>query len=228
MSVAAAFGVLPVTLFAQPTQSASPAKDEAVMLQPFEVTGVSTKRYLASNSISGTALNMLLKDVPMTINVITSEFLEDAVLGDLARTLDYNSSISQTTRGENNNRVGLFATRGFRARNLLLDGVLASDFLPTYLIDRIEVVKGPNTLYGQSDPGGLVNVISKRPLAQNAASMTFKYGSWNTREVAADVNAAKVAKGLNFRFWVRTKKRMAGGGSTAPSRSSPRCWRIGR
>lgn len=189
----------PVAYSAQASPPANTAAEKAVVLSPFEVTAVSTQRYQASNSISGTAMNMLLKDVPMTINVITSEFIEDAVTGDFARTLDFNTSISQPNRGEVSNRGGLLAIRGFRNRNLLLDGVLASDFLPTYLIDRIEVVKGPNTLYGQSDPGGLVNVISKRPLAQNGGNVTFRYGSWDTRQVDVDANAATLAKGFRFR-----------------------------
>ena len=154
-------------LDAQTPHSAAPASTNVVILEPFDVNATGTRRYVAPNSISGTAMNALLKDVPMTINVVTSDFLEDSLVGSFERALDYNSSIVQTTRSENSNRVGLMSIRGFRNRNLLLDGVLASDFLPTQLIERIEVVKGPNTLYGQSDPGGLVNVISKRPRGQN-------------------------------------------------------------
>jgi iron complex outermembrane recepter protein len=176
------------------------SNSEVVVLDPFDVRSTGTRRYLAPNSISGTAMNALLKDVPMTINVITSDFLEDLSVGSFERALDYNSSIVQTTRGEVTNRNGIMSIRGFRNRNLLLDGVLASDFLPTYLIDRIEVVKGPNTLYGQSDPGGLVNVISKRPGGKTGASATFKYDSFDTRQVDGDVNFAKIVKGVDVRL----------------------------
>jgi iron complex outermembrane recepter protein len=187
-------------LDAQTPQSAAPASTNVVILEPFDVNATGTRRYVAPNSISGTAMNALLKDVPMTINVVTSDFLEDSLVGSFERALDYNSSIVQTTRSENSNRVGLMSIRGFRNRNLLLDGVLASDFLPTQLIERIEVVKGPNTLYGQSDPGGLVNVISKRPRGQNGGSVLLKYDSFDTRQVDGDVNLANVAKGVNVRL----------------------------
>ena len=184
-----------------PTPAAPPSSsNEVVVLDPFDVRSTEPRRYLAPNSISGTAMNALLKDVPMTINVITSDFLDDLSVGNFERALDYNSSIVQTTRGEVTNRNGIMSIRGFRNRNLLLDGVLASDFLPTYLIDRIEVVKGPNTLYGQSDPGGLVNVISKRPGGKTAASTTFKYDSFDTRQVDGDVNFAKIVKGVDVRL----------------------------
>src|SRR5690349_19877178 len=46
-------------------------------LDPFDVTAGDTKGYQATNTISGTAMNTPLKDVPMTINVITSELLSD-------------------------------------------------------------------------------------------------------------------------------------------------------
>lgn len=128
-------------LGAQTTQVSPPGSTGVVVLEPFDVNATNTRRYVAPNSISGTAMNALLKELPMTINVVTSDFLEDSLVGSFERALDYNSSIVQTTRSENSNRVGLMSIRGFRNRNLLLDGVLASDFLPTQLIERIEVVE---------------------------------------------------------------------------------------
>ena len=52
---------------------AKPATDETILLNPFDVTAGSTKGYMATNTISGTAMNTPLKEVPMTINVITAE-----------------------------------------------------------------------------------------------------------------------------------------------------------
>lgn len=186
-------------------QSAAPAGDrpatgEVVRLDPFDVTSVQTDRYQASNTISGTAMNTPLKDVPMTINVITAEFLDDAVVGSLERALDFNSSVTQTTRGEVNNQNALFSLRGFRNRNILLDGVMGGDFIPRHLVDRIEVVKGPNTLYGQSDPGGLVNMISKRPRARDHVHVNARYGSFATFGGDIDVNLARVAPGVGLRL----------------------------
>jgi len=173
---------------------------DVIQLDPFDVTSVETDGYLASNSISGTAMNALLKDIPMTINVITSEFLDDAIVGDLERALDFNSSVTQTTRGQINNENGIYSLRGFRNRNVLLDGVMGGDHLPRYLVDRIEVVKGPNTLYGQSDPGGLVNMISKRPRAKNSTVITTRFGEDATYGADIDVNFAQIAPGVGLRI----------------------------
>ncbi|GAB5561271.1 MAG: TonB-dependent siderophore receptor [Synoicihabitans sp.] len=174
--------------------------EDVITLDPFDVTSVETDGYLASNSISGTAMNTLLKDIPMTINVITSEFLDDAIVGDLERALDFNSSVTQTTRGQINNQNSIYSLRGFRNRNVLLDGVMGGDHLPRYLVDRIEVVKGPNTLYGQSDPGGLVNMISKRPRSQDRTVVTTRFGSENTIGADFDMNIAQIAPNLGLRL----------------------------
>lgn len=153
-----------------------PDTSETILLNPFDVTAGSNKGYMATNTISGTAMNTPLKDVPMAINVITAEFLADSLVGNFEQALDYNSAITQASRLPVNSRADAFAIRGFRNRNTLVDGVSTGEFIPTQMIDRIEVVKGPNTLYGQSDPGGLINVISKRPQGRNRLSVGLRAG----------------------------------------------------
>jgi iron complex outermembrane receptor protein len=101
--------------------------DEAFTLSPFTVEA--TRGYTATSTISGTGLNTPLANVPMSINVITSDFLDDSNIGDFEKALDYNSSITQTTRqGGNNARPSTFSIRGFRNRNNLIDGVSAGTF----------------------------------------------------------------------------------------------------
>ncbi|MBL9199763.1 MAG: TonB-dependent receptor [Opitutaceae bacterium] len=158
------------------TAAAPAAKDDPIVLNPFDVTAGANKGYMATNTISGTAMNTPLKDVPMAINVITAEFLADSLVGNFEQALDYNSAITQTSRLPVSNRNDAFAIRGFRNRNTLVDGVIAGEFIPPQMIDRIEIVKGPNTLYGQSDPGGLINVISKRPQGRNRLSVGLRGG----------------------------------------------------
>jgi iron complex outermembrane receptor protein len=170
------------------SNAATPPAGETVELSPF-IVSTSVEGYMASNTISGTAMNAPLREVPMTINVITSEFLEDALVGDLANAFDYNSSITQTNRQPVGNRQASWSIRGFRNRNILIDGVSGGDFIPTQLIDRIEVVKGPNTLYGQSDPGGLVNVVTKRPAGSDRARIRQRFGQQHLSETTVDYDA---------------------------------------
>lgn len=179
--------------------------DEAIELSPFTITA--TDGYAATNTISGTGLNTPLINVPMSINVITSDFLDDSLVGDFVEALDYNTSITQTTRNNlGATRPSSFAIRGFRNRNLLVDGVLGGLYLPTQLVDRIEVVKGPNTLYGQSDPGGLVNVITKTPLAQEGGSVTAKAGNNEWYQLRFDYTIRAMDDKLGLRILTDNKE----------------------
>jgi outer membrane receptor protein involved in Fe transport len=151
--------------------------DEIFELNPFSVEE-EEGGYSSTVTISGTGMRTSLMNVPMSINVITSEFLEDSLIGDFTEALDYNSSITQTTRNNlGATRPSSYSIRGFRNRNLLVDGVTGGLYIPPQMIDRIEIVKGPNTLYGQSDPGGLINVITKTPQAVEGGNVSFSVGS---------------------------------------------------
>ena len=76
-SAALMAGLLSVSVITRAQTAPKPAADEAILLNPFDVTESTTKGYMATNTISGTAMNTPLRDVPMAINVITAEFLAD-------------------------------------------------------------------------------------------------------------------------------------------------------
>ncbi len=179
--------------------------DETYTLSPFSVTG--TDGYTATSTISGTGLNTPLINVPMAINVITSDFLEDSHIGEFTHALDYNSSITQTSRNHNGGtRPQTFAIRGFRNSTILLDGVLGGHSLPTQMIDRIEVVKGPNTLYGQAEPGGLINVISKTPLSEQGGRATGIVGSNEWYQFKLDYTVRAMDDKLGLRVMTDQKE----------------------
>ena len=188
------------SLLALLVQSAigQPEDDEVFELSPYSVEEDSDG-YLATTTISGTAMRTSLMNVPMSINVITSEFLEDSLIGDFYEALDYNTSITQSGRIGSGTRPSIFSIRGFRNRNTLVDGVTGGIFIPTQLVDRIEVVKGPNTLYGQSDPGGLINVITKVPKAEAGGKVTAKIGDNGWVQGLADVTIRAMDNKLGLR-----------------------------
>jgi iron complex outermembrane receptor protein len=60
--------------------------------------------------------------------------------------------------------------------------------IETYGLDRLEVLKGPSSgLYGQSDPGGLINMVSKRPTATPHYSVEGTFGSFERFQGAFDI-----------------------------------------
>ena len=98
-----------------------------------------------------------------------------------------------------NNRGGFldnFAIRGFLGTpdggaEYYVDGFLANRGLAPprdpATAERIEVLKGPaGALFGDIDPGGRVNIVSKTPRFVPAASATLTYGSFDTRRIELD------------------------------------------
>ena len=73
----------------------------------------------------------------------------------------------------------VFLRNGFRRpNNLIMDGA-----------ERVEIVKGPaSVFFGQAAPGGLINVITRRPLSRYAASIDYTYGDYNYNKVRLDVS----------------------------------------
>ncbi|MCH2614919.1 MAG: TonB-dependent receptor plug domain-containing protein, partial [Opitutales bacterium] len=148
-----------------------------------------------------------LSDVPMGINVITSDFLEDSHIGEFTHAMDYNASITQTGRNDNGNSVAsTFAIRGYRNSTMLTDGVLGGMVLPMQMIDRIEVVKVPNTLYGQAEPSGLINVITTKPRAEQGGTIRGITGSNEWYQVKLDYTVRAADDKLGLRIMTDNKE----------------------
>jgi iron complex outermembrane recepter protein len=169
-------------------------------LNPFEVNDELDNGYQAKQTMSGIGIATDMRDLPFNTNVITREFLEDNLVGKFNEAMDYSSSVRQTTRSEIVARRPLYTVRGFATREILINGIRANENIPANLVERIEVVKGPNALYGESDPGGLINVMLKQALAENHLRITQKVGDFGFLESSFDAN---VATGQDGRLKVR-------------------------
>ncbi len=179
-------------------------KDEVVELSPFTVTTDKDRGYAATNAISGSRVDTAIKDLPVPMQVITSEFIKDTGATDLRKSLGYVAGISLQTQNdlENNGGIGgiqrgaygpggvnnpegvtsnisgtQLKIRGFITNNVLRDGFLRGSPSDAINIDRIEVVQGPNALlYGTGNFGGVVDYLTKRPLNRQQGYATFGYG----------------------------------------------------
>jgi len=179
--------------------------DEAYTLDPFTVTAA--EGYTATNTISGTGLSTPLVNLPMAINVITQDFLEDSHIGEFTHAMDYNASITQTGRNHNGAaRATTFAIRGYRNGTMLVDGVLGGLVLPMQLIDRIEIVKGPNTLYGQAEPSGMINVITKTPLSEQGGTVRAIVGTNEWHQLKLDYTVRTDDDRLGLRIMTDNKE----------------------
>ena len=155
-------------------------------LQTIEVVGRKESSYRNSNTFSGTKTDMSWKQVPQAISYVTKETIDDQLVFKVNEAIRNVSGVSQST---SNNRS--YVIRGFEATSKLINGqrvvteIRSQTMLPN--IERIEVLKGPTSaLYANSDPGGTINLVTKKPLAESRKSIQFATGSFNTNRLTSD------------------------------------------
>ena len=129
------------------------------------------KGIVAKSTRSGTKSTTELKEVPQSVTVVGREQIDDQSPQKIDEALRYVAGVSTSTYGTDAD-TDWFFIRGFQAEQtgVFLDGLsLFQTGFGTFLVDpffleRIEVIKGPSSvLYGSGNPGGFVNMISKRP-----------------------------------------------------------------
>lgn len=159
----------PSLMAAENTTSGDTAKKEEAMTvigTTAQADETVTEGYQPISSATATLTSMPLLDIPQVVNTVSDKVLEDQHATSLDEALYNVANVVQT------NTLGgtqdAFTRRGFGANR---DGSIMTNGLRTVLprsfnaaTSRVEVLKGPaSTLYGILDPGGLINVVTKRP-----------------------------------------------------------------
>ncbi|MEM7219715.1 MAG: TonB-dependent receptor [Pseudomonadota bacterium] len=132
---------------------------------------------------------------PTAVQIIDEELLLDAGALNLDQALDLSASVARQ-----NNFGGLwnaFSVRGFAGDINLPSGFLVNGFNagrgfagPRDIagIESIEVLKGPRSaLFGRGEPGGTVNLVTKRPQFENGGDIRATVGKWDQYRVDLDV-----------------------------------------
>ncbi|NMG06754.1 TonB-dependent receptor [Brasilonema sp. UFV-L1] len=177
----------------QPETQTQPTQPSASGDEPIElvVTG-QQDGYNPSVSTTGTKTDTPQRDIPQSIQVVPQQVLEDQQVRNLGEAL---RNVPGLARGANSASRGQFATpkiRGFDANdNIFRDGL--RDPTTGYVvpdvagIERIEVLKGPGSvLYGQGSLGGVINLVTKKPLSDPYYSVEASVGSFNFYRGAFD------------------------------------------
>jgi iron complex outermembrane receptor protein len=147
--------------------------------------------YIATRSRTGTKTDTPLSRTPQSVQVVPREQMEDQAVRSVAEALRYTPGVFTEYRGESNLNDEMFM-RGYFYTPRYLDGLeYGSNSLgqvDTYLLERVEVIKGPSSvLYGQSNPGGLVNLVTKRPTGQTGGEVELLTGTGYLGEGRFDV-----------------------------------------
>ncbi|WP_171429873.1 TonB-dependent siderophore receptor [Acinetobacter lactucae] len=166
-----------------------------------EQSSEQTKAYNVKNSSSATKLNIEAKETPQTINVVTRQQIEDF---GLTSTRDVLRNTPGVTVSNQETERTTYMARGFEISNILTDGVgfplsgynYSNTNPDTYFYDRVEVVKGADSLTNAfGDPSATINNIRKRPTQEFQASGGVSYGSWDTQRYEADVSGSILPSG---------------------------------
>ncbi len=185
------------TAAAAPAATSSMQADAGVQtLTAFEVTGEKDNGYLRTNSVTATRINMAIQNIPMSVSVMSKDFLDDANIRSITDVLRYTSSGA----GDNNFSMrrpsnsatpqGGFTLRGFGVNSLLRNGISRYIGYNVNNVDRIEIVKGPaSVFFGAGYPGGVINYITKQPVfAKIPTTLSYTVGDNNMNRVVLDNN----------------------------------------
>lgn len=138
------------------------------------------------------------------LNVIPQQLIRDQQATDLAQVLKFASGITPGD-GLSDTNDDLFI-RGFGRHAIYVDGFRLSDSMGVKLlpanVERVEILKGPSTLlYGQAEPGGIVNVVRKKPQDSEFVSMELGVGNLGKREINLDANGQlPLDSDINYRI----------------------------
>lgn len=171
-------------------------------LDAFTVSESDASGYRAINSVSGTLISTPIDKLPISIQVITDEVIRDLAVTTVEDAIRYTSGMGLTKRNEGTGTVENYNIRGFESRVLLRNGVPFNTQTDSVSIERIEVVKGPSgVFFGASDPGGLVNYVTKQPLPVSFTRVRQRFASYDGYRTELDLNYQLNAAGtLLFRM----------------------------
>ncbi|MDP2140691.1 MAG: TonB-dependent siderophore receptor [Gammaproteobacteria bacterium] len=146
-------------------------------------------------------------ETPQAIQILDSLIMDQAGVRDLNEALDLSASVARQ-----NNFGGLwnsFAVRGFVGDENLPSNYLVNGFnagrgfggsRDISGIESVEVLKGPTAaLFGRGEPGGAVNLVTKRPTGQRGGEIRFSADEFDTYRTDMDFTSASMASGGAFR-----------------------------
>jgi iron complex outermembrane recepter protein len=195
---------------ARTRQAGPPRTAQPAPAPPRETAYGPVQGYVANQSATGTKTDTPIRETPQSISVITRDQMQAQGVQNLAQALRYTAGVTGELFGLDTRCYGV-QMRGFNtwAQAFYKDGLQlrAPSFanflcLDPYGAERIEVLRGPaSVLYGQNDPGGIVNYVTKRPPTTPFREIEFQAGSFNDLAGKFDIGGpANKEKTLLYRL----------------------------
>ena len=210
--------LLPLTLTvhaqSEPSTSASKTSTAESTLPAVEVVGRRQGGGYEADEVSGTKTSLPLRELPQSVRVISRQAIDDLGAVRLDDVLDYVGGVSRQNNfgglwdniairglaGNENTGMatllnGFAGNRGFNAPRDMAD------------IERIEFLKGPAAaLYGATEPGGTLNLVTKKPQWRAGSSAEFYVGSFDFYRAALDTTGP-LGENLAYRLNAAVERR---------------------
>lgn len=171
--------VASASLAAQTNPTDRSADSESVLLPEFTVKEQAETGYAATNSISATKIATELAKMPVSIDVITEQLFKDYGFTEVYDMISLSPGVSSAQRAATGN-IESYTIRGFVTFFTARNGNTNLRSYDSANVARVEVVNGPaSVLYGQLDPGGVANTVTKQPSAKPATQLKLDVGSWD-------------------------------------------------
>ncbi len=179
-------------------------QEKPVKIEEIRVIAPQEEGYRVEESTTGTKTETPLREVPRSIQVIPQPLIRDqgaVVLDDAIRNVSGLTRSSSSNYGFFNN----YLSRGLNL-NFLRDGIPDGFTINGYArtltdVEQIEVLKGPGSaLYGSGDPGGSINLITKKPQMGPAYELRTGIGSFDTYYGQGDATGSLVEDKLAYRL----------------------------
>lgn len=144
--------------------------------------------YVAKRTAAGTKTDTALVEAPRSISVATQAQMQDRAVHNLDDAVRYMPGIIASSYGSDT-RSDWLRVRGFEPTQFL-DGLplpkgsYANPKIETWNLDRIALLRGPaSSVYGQTPPGGMLDMVSRRPSEVTSHEVQIQYGSDNYRQI---------------------------------------------
>jgi iron complex outermembrane receptor protein len=172
-----------------------------VDLAPIEVKGSAESGYVAKRGSTATKTDALIHDTPVSIQVVPREVMDDQQVISVKEAAKNVSSVLPS----HYQFYEAYTIRGFdTGTDVYRNGLRQPSFSDqqTANVEQVEILKGPAAiLYGRIQPGGMVNVVTKRPQAQPYYSIQQQVGSFGLYRTTLDATGPVTDDGtLLYRF----------------------------
>lgn len=156
-------------------------RESTEMLQSVEIVGRHRKDYISDYSFSATKVAVKNKDLPQVVTSITKELIHDRQAYQLGEAIKGASSVTQVGFYNHFNIRGVTQNQ----QGQILNGMRTNQYYflqpLTQNIERVEVIKGPSSItLSSADPGGSVNMVTKKPLRETRREVNLGIGSFST------------------------------------------------